>query len=111
MMLNLTSIASDDLPPLTKLADRIAGLVAHYPSERPEVVRLLLEFAEETKRAQQAEIEDLRISVIAFCGLWAVQYAKDQGLPPWHLFPDHYDILERAGARMESFKRAEVEAV
>jgi hypothetical protein len=110
-MLHLTSIASADRPSLTQLATRIAGLVAHYPSEQPELARLLLEFAAETKRAQQAEIDDLKISVIAFCGLWAVEYAKDHGLPPGHLFPHHYDILERAGARMASFKRAEVEAV
>jgi hypothetical protein len=50
-MLHLTSIASaDSPPPLTQLAARIAGLVAHYPSEQPELARLLLEFAAEIRR-------------------------------------------------------------
>lgn len=56
-------------------------------------------------RRQREEIEDLRLSVQAFCGPWAVQYARDHGLPEGHLFPCHYDILERAGARMVDFTR------
>lgn len=52
-----------------------------------------------------AEIEDLRTSVIAFGAPWAVKYAEDWGLPPKHLDPRHYDILKRAGARMDDFIR------
>ena len=49
-MLNLTSIASADRPTLDGLAERIARLVAHYPSEQAELTQLLLEFAAEIRR-------------------------------------------------------------
>lgn len=51
------------------------------------------------------EIEDLRTSVVAFGATHAVGHARAFGLPPGHLFPDHYDILKRAGARMKDFTR------
>ncbi|WP_158247940.1 Lar family restriction alleviation protein [Paracoccus sp. SY] len=54
----------------------------------------------------KAENDDLKSSVIAFCAPWAVQHARDAGLPKGHLHPTHYDILERAGGRMDSFTRA-----
>ena len=57
-------------------------------------------------RELQAEIEDLKSSVIAFCAPWAVQYAKDWGLPDGHLDATHYDLLERCGGRMDAFTRA-----
>lgn len=53
------------------------------------------------------EIADLRTSVIAFGGPWAVEHARDLGLPDGHLHPTHYDILARAGARMDDFVRGE----
>ena len=49
-MLNLTSITSADRPTLDELAERIARLVAHYPSEQAQLARLLLEFAAEIRR-------------------------------------------------------------
>lgn len=52
------------------------------------------------------EIEDLRASVVAFGGPWAVMHARTHGLPDGHLFGMHYDILERAGARMDDFTRS-----
>lgn len=55
----------------------------------------------------RAEITDLRTSVAAFAGPWAARYAKDRGLPDGHLHPTHYDILARAGARMDDFTRGE----
>jgi len=58
-------------------------------------------------RASQAQqIAALRSDVIAFCGPWAVQCARDHDLPDGHLHPTHYDILEKCGARMDSFTRA-----
>lgn len=57
------------------------------------------------------EIEDLRISVIAFGAPWAVKYAEEWGLPPKHLDPRHYDILKHAGARMDDFIRGSAENV
>jgi hypothetical protein len=58
--------------------------------------------------AQAAEIADLKTSVIAFGVLWGIKYAQANGLPCGHLHPEHYDILARAGARMDDFTRAEV---
>ena len=55
-----------------------------------------------------AENADLRCSVIAFCGPYAVQWAKEHGLPEGHLHPIHYDALKKAGARMNDFTRSEV---
>lgn len=55
--------------------------------------------------ATLAEVADLRASVIAFGGPWAAAYARDHGLPPGHLHSTHYDILARAGARMNDFIR------
>lgn len=52
------------------------------------------------------ERNDLRSSVIAFCAPWAVKYAKMHGLPDGTLFPTHYDLLAKCGARMVDFKRA-----
>lgn len=56
----------------------------------------------------RAEVTELRMSVVAFGGPWAAKYARDCGLPVGHLHPTHYDILTRAGARMDSFIRGEV---
>ena len=55
----------------------------------------------------QAEIDDLKTSVIAFCGPYAAEYARNHGLPRNHLHPTHYDILAKAGARMDDFVRGE----
>lgn len=56
------------------------------------------------------EIDDLRVSVIAFGGPWAVKYAEANKFPTKHLAPSHYDILKRAGARMDDFIRGSVES-
>ena len=55
----------------------------------------------------RAENADLKVSVIAFCAPWAVQYAEERGLPHGTIFAHHYDILANAGARMIAFKRGE----
>ncbi|MES2173831.1 MAG: hypothetical protein V4523_07775 [Pseudomonadota bacterium] len=55
--------------------------------------------------AMRAEIADLKSSVVAFGAPWAVQYAKDFGLPANHIHATHYDILAKAGARMVDFIR------
>jgi hypothetical protein len=61
----------------------------------------------EAEHLRQAadEIEDLRISVISFGAPWMVKYAQDWCMPQGHLDPTHYDILKRAGARMDDFVR------
>jgi hypothetical protein len=48
----------------------------------------------------------LRAEVVTFGVLWAVPYAESRGLPRGHLFPDHYDMLAKCGARMDDFTRA-----
>ena len=56
--------------------------------------------------ALKAEVEELRSTVVAFAGPWAVTYAKDYGLADGELHPTHYEILAKAGARMDDFRRA-----
>jgi hypothetical protein len=57
--------------------------------------------------ALEAENADLKSSVVAFGGPWAVQFAKMHGLPDKYLHQTHYDILKAAGARMDDFIRHE----
>ena len=64
------------------------------------------EAADQIERLR-AENEDLKTSVIAFCGPWAARYASEWGLPEGTLHPTHYDILEKCGARMVDFVRGE----
>lgn len=56
--------------------------------------------------ALRGEVADLKASVIAFAGPAAAELAKAHGFPDGHLHPQHYDLLERCGARMDSFARA-----
>ncbi len=51
------------------------------------------------------EVADLKMSVVAFGAIHAVNWAKDGGYPKGSLHPDHYDLLERCGARMVAFTR------
>ena len=57
-------------------------------------------------RELRAENARLKSEVVSFCGPWAAQYARETDLEPGHLHPTHYDILEKAGARMTNFTRA-----
>jgi hypothetical protein len=57
-----------------------------------------------------SEVAVLRSSVIAFCAPFAVRYAAEFGCPPEYLHPTHYDILARAGAKMDDFVRGEEDA-
>lgn len=61
----------------------------------------------ETQMRAAAEIEDLRISVIAFGVIAATERSRLYGLPNGHLMPVHYDALQRAGARMTDYVRAQ----
>lgn len=65
---------------------------------------LCIEAAAEIERLR-AENVDQNMNVIAFCALYAARYAEDAELPLGYLHPTHYDILEKAGARMTDFKR------
>jgi hypothetical protein len=78
--------------------DRIAELEAEIADLRVS----LIAFAE-----LEAEIADLRVSLIAFAAPSMVMWARDNGLPPGHLFAPHYDLLAKAGARMTDFTRGD----
>lgn len=71
---------------------------------------LCLRAAEEIKRLR-AEVADLKCSVVAFGAPAAARWAENFNLPPRHIHPTHYDILQRAGARMDDFVRGEVPGV
>lgn len=71
-----------------------ARLIALAPALAAEVLQL------------REEKADLKTSVIAFGAPWAVEHARNMGLPDGHLLAGHYDILKAAGARMDSFTRA-----
>lgn len=53
-----------------------------------------------------AELAEANETIIAFSAPWAVTYARDYGFPDGHLHPTHFDILAKAGGRMDDFKRA-----
>jgi hypothetical protein len=60
--------------------------------------------------ALRAELADANHTIVAYVAIRAVHHAEDLGLPKGHLAPHHYDILQKAGARMDSFTRAELDA-
>lgn len=64
----------------------------------------------EALQARLAEVtgenRELKEAVIAFAGPWAAQWAREHDLPESHLHSQHYDLLERCGARMDDFNRA-----
>jgi hypothetical protein len=81
------------------------------PCRTPSEVAALVEAAladgaaAERERVKQ-EIADLKSHVVAFCAPHAVEWARDRGLPAGEIAAVHYDILQKAGARMASFRRA-----
>ena len=83
---------------------------AHGPqahADRATLLRLLSE--ERDRRVEvEAEVADLKQTVIAFAGPAAARYALDAGFAKGELHPTHYDVLARCGARMVDFKRGEV---
>lgn len=81
-------------------------LLQHFASSEADDmdVEAMAWAASEIERLR-AENADLRTSVVAFGGLWAATYARNHGLPDGHLDAKHYDILARAGARMDDFVR------
>jgi hypothetical protein len=60
--------------------------------------------------AMEAEIADLKVSVLAFAAPAAEAWARDHGLPKGHLHPLHFDLLQRCGARMHGFTRHDMAA-
>ena len=59
-------------------------------------------------KPDESELDELRSCVVAFGAPSMVQWARDSGLPEGHLHPEHYDLLERCGARMVDFTRGEI---
>jgi hypothetical protein len=70
-----------------------------------ERIMEIVEAARTPSPVSVEEVADLRQSVIAFAGPWAEQWAREHELPKGHLHPEHYDLLERCGARMADFTR------
>ena len=96
-------------------ADRIGLLEREINTREAERARLIGRIDERDARIAElegenerlrADLDDANSSVIAFGAIRAVEYAKSIGLPKDHLDPVHYDILEKAGARMDDFTRA-----
>lgn len=82
-------------------------LVARLEETDPlklNVTQLLTEAAA-CIREMVEELADARRSVCAFGAPWAVEYARNMGFPDGTLHATHYDILEKAGARMVEFTR------
>ena len=61
-------------------------------------------------KALRAELVDANHTIVAYVAINAVEHAEGLGLPKGHLAPHHYDILQKAGARMDSFTRAALDA-
>lgn len=85
------------------MEERAAGYGALRQSS---LTAIALDRGREEIERLRAEVADLKSNVVAFAGPWAAQYSRTFGLPKDHLHPAHYDLLERCGARMDSFKRA-----
>ena len=77
-----------------------AARAAH--ADRATLLRALDAMAEENAELKQC--------VIAFCGPHAARYGEELGLGKDTLHPQHYDLLERCGARLVDFKRGELPA-
>ena len=59
-------------------------------------------------RMTEPTVDELKGWVQALATAWGRHYASDLcGLPDGHLHAQHYDILERCGARMDNFTRWE----
>lgn len=96
------TVAKSKLALLEAITDVYPGMrTSKCPDLRSDLRALLSE-----RKALREEIERLKGDVCAFAAPWAVEHARNFGLPEGHLFPNHYDILERAGARMVSFTRS-----
>lgn len=76
---------------------------AYIAAAHPQAVLALIARVREL----EAETADLKTSVVAFCAPWAVTYARSFGRPQGELHPAHYDILKKAGARMDDFRRGD----
>lgn len=83
--------------------------IASRKGDDPALIQALTELTALRDRARVLTDEnvDLKCSVIAFGSVWAAKYASDWDMLPTHIDATHYDILERAGARMDDFVRSE----
>lgn len=87
------------------MRETFAELVAPFIAALAHPAQAPAQPVDETERLR-TELAEARETIIAFAGPWAAQYARDFGLPDGHLHPTHYDILVKAGARMDGFTRA-----
>jgi hypothetical protein len=116
---NVFSAESKKEPPMTtpdttpeaveRLADALDSDYWDRPFNKSPVAVMLRALAAENA-ALRAELADANHTIVAYVAIRAVHHAEDLGLPKGHLAPHHYDILQKAGARMDSFTRAALDA-
>lgn len=107
-------VGAEDILPLAALlreaASAIEALAIANAANNDTLDRTLDDNAALRERieALERERDEARALLIAFCGPHAATYAREFGFAPGELHPVHYDILERAGARMDDFRRADI---
>ncbi|WP_367347603.1 hypothetical protein [Sphingobium yanoikuyae] len=79
---------------LREIADRLQSVAAATAAKDAEIARLREALAEANSH------------VVTFASIAACRYAADHGLPDGYLHPTHFDILDKAGGRMDYFTRA-----
>lgn len=94
--------ASGKCPAVTGCGPTSEANARFFAAADPQTVIGLLDRME----ALAAENAELKQNVIAFAAPHAASYARDFGLPDGHLHPQHYDLLEKCGARMVAFTRS-----
>ncbi len=95
-------------PMVAEVSGSLAAVRLHLKNEvaAHNATKAERDAANAARLAAEGEIADLKLSVIAFAAPHAVCWSAERGFPPGHLHPTHYDILAKAGARMDSFTRA-----
>lgn len=97
---------------MSDVVERMKSRIADWDEEEPRAdwwtERREYAEAAETILALRKELDEAKGDIIAFAGPSAVSYALDHGMPDGHLHPVHYDILAKAGARMDDFTRADI---
>lgn len=92
---------------MTDPMELVRRMEAYRPTNEwgDPVHHVIIDEAAACIREMVDELEDARTSVRAFAAPWAVTFARERSYPDGALHFAHYDILARAGARMDDFTR------